>query len=136
MGRPSCCQPSEEGISIAAVAVLAGAAFAYAKIGPAVARIWHLAVQALMIVTLGAVAAAATIVAICLTARAFRMRRDAVQQILLHPVASGDEYPIDDTGRIPQCLACGDTGTVLRAITGSRYQPVPCPQCQPADRAG
>jgi hypothetical protein len=34
------------------------------------------------------------------------------------------------------CLACGGTGTVLRAITGSRYQPQPCPVCEPVQKAG
>jgi hypothetical protein len=34
------------------------------------------------------------------------------------------------------CLACGGTGTVLRAITGGRYQPGECPVCVPVQRAG
>lgn len=34
------------------------------------------------------------------------------------------------------CLACGGTGTVLRAIGAGRYQPGDCPVCEPIMRAG
>jgi hypothetical protein len=132
--RPSCSRPSEGGTSIAAVAVLAGAAFADAKIGPAVARIWHLAVEALMIATITA-AAAVAIVATCATVSLVGKRRHARQQ-MLQTVPSGTRHPVDNADNEPGCLACGDTGTVLRAITGGRYQQQPCPECQPAQRTG
>jgi hypothetical protein len=136
MGRPSCSKPSNEGTSIAAVAILAGAAVADVKIGPAVARIWHLVIEALVIFMLTAAAAVVTIVITCATAHALRNRRRDRQQILLHPVPSATTDSIQEADSRPGCLACGDTGTVLRAITGSRYQQQPCPQCQPAHRAG
>jgi hypothetical protein len=34
------------------------------------------------------------------------------------------------------CLACGGTGTVLRAIGPGKYQPGECPVCEPIARAG
>src|SRR5262249_19752748 len=33
------------------------------------------------------------------------------------------------------CLACGGTGTGLRAISSGRYQPGECPVCEPVTRA-
>jgi hypothetical protein len=135
MCRPSCCKPSSEGAGIAAVAVIAGAAFAYAKIGPAVARIWHLAVEALTIFTLTAAAGAAAILVTWATARIIGSRR-AHRQALPHPVPPAAEPWTARAGGEPGCLACGGTGTVLRAITGSRYRADPCPACDPADQAG
>ena len=134
MCRPSCCKkPPDEGAGIAAVAVIA-AVFAAAKIGPAVARIWHLAVEALMIATITA-AAAVAIVATCATVSLVGKRRHARQQIR-QTLPSGTKHPVDNADNEPGCLACGDTGTVLRAITGGRYQQQPCPECQPAQRTG
>jgi hypothetical protein len=135
MCRPPCCQPSNEGAGIAAIAVLIGAAVAYARVGPAVARIWHLAVEALTIAMLTAAAALAAIVVTWATVRIVRTRRQARQQAILHPVRSGARHPIDQASD-PDCLACGDTGTVLRALSRDRYQEQSCPECQPVHRAG
>jgi hypothetical protein len=135
MCRPSCCKPSNEGAGVAAVAVIAGAAFAYAKIGPAVARIWHIAVEALTIFTLTAASAAAAIVVTWATARIIGGRR-AHRQRLPHPVPPAAEpWPGQESGQ-PGCLACGGTGTVLRAITANDYRADPCPVCEPAEWAG
>ena len=137
MCRPSCCrQSSHEGAGIAAVAVIAGAAVAYAKIGPALARIWHLAVEALTIFTLGCAAAAAGIVVTWATARIIRTRRTRRQAVMQPVQAAARPKPVQEASE-PSCLACGDTGTVLRAIGPSRsYQDQSCPACQPVDRAG
>jgi hypothetical protein len=133
--RPSCCpEPSNEGAGIAAVAVVIGAAVAYAKIGPAVARIWHLAVEALTIFTLTCAAAAAGILVTWATTRIIRTRRTRRQAALL-PVQAVWPEPVQD-GSEPGCLACGGTGTVLRAIGPSSYQDSACPACQPVHRAG
>jgi hypothetical protein len=132
--RSSCCQPSHEGTGIAAVAVIIVAAAAYAKIGPAVARIWHIAVEALTIFTLACAAAAAGIVVTWATARTIRTRRTRRQAVLV-PVQTAAPPSIAPADHQPQCLACGDTGTVLRAI-GNRYQNDSCPACQPVHRAG
>ncbi len=136
MCRPPCCHPpSNEGAGIAAVAVLAGAAYAYAKIGPAVARIWHLAVEALTIFTLTCAAAAAGIVVTWATARIIRTRRTRRKTALLPVQTAAWPEPVQDDSE-PGCLACGGTGTVLRAIGASSYQDQSCPACQPVHRAG
>jgi len=136
MCRPPCCQPpSHEGAGIAAVAVIAVAAYAYAKIGPAVARIWHLAVEALTIFTLTCAAAAAAIVVTWATTRIIRTRRTRRQTVLVPVRAAAWPEPVQDATK-RGCLACGGTGTVLRAITASDYRADPCPACDPAERAG
>jgi hypothetical protein len=133
--RRSCCQPSHEGTGIAAVAIIAGAAVAYAKIGPELARIWHLAVEAVIIFTLGCAAAAAGIVITWATAHFIGTRRTR-QKAVLVPVQAADPPAIPRTDTQPDCLACGDTGTVLRAIGPGSYQHEWCPACQPVHRAG
>ena len=139
MCRPSCCKPSNEGAGIAAVAVIAGTAVVAVKIGPIVTRILHLVVEVLTIIMLTAVTALACIVLGWLTVRIVRWRlrcRSAHPQTTLRPVPYSAR---DDIGRVdtePGCLACGDTGTVLRAIGGSRYQAQPCPACEPVTRTG
>ncbi len=140
MCRPSCCKKSSsEGAGIAAVAVIAGAAIVAVKIGPIVARILHLAVEVLTIITLTAATALACIVVASLTVRIVRRqlrRRSAYRQTTLWPVPTVAREHIDQANDGPGCLACGNTGTVLRAISGSRYQARPCPACEPVKRAG
>ena len=134
MCRPSCCQPPDDGAGIAAVAVIA-AVFAAAKIGPAVARIWHIAVEAVTIFTLTCAAAVTVILVSWAVTRIIGSRR-APRQELPHPVSPGDRYHAAPAGSEPRCLACGGTGTVLRAIGSGRYQPGECPVCEPIMRAG
>ena len=135
MCRPSCCKkPPDEGAGIAAVAVIA-AVFVAVKVGPAVARIWHIAVEALTIFTLTCAAAAACILVTWATARLIGSRR-AHRHVLPYPVPpAAQQYTAPMIG-MPGCLACGGTGTVLRAITASDYRADPCPVCDPAERAG
>ena len=134
MCRPSCCQPPDDGAGIAAVAVIA-AVFVATKIGPAAARIWHIAVEALTIFTLTCAAAAACILVTWATARLIDSRR-AHRQALPHLVWPAARQHAAPVGSEPGCLACGGTGTVLRAITASDYRADPCPACDPAERAG
>ena len=64
MCRPSCCDNSRgQGAGIVAVAVILGAAFIAAKIGPIVARIVHVVLEMLRIagLTAGAVLALAVL---------------------------------------------------------------------------
>ena len=130
MCRPPCCKPPDEGAGIAAVAVIAAVLVGF-KIGPDVARIWHIAVEALTIFTLTVASAAAVILVTWAVTRIIGSRR-AHRQELLHPV-----WPAAaQVGSEPGCLACGGTGTVLRAITANRYRADPCPVCDPAERAG
>jgi hypothetical protein len=135
MCRPSCCKPSNDGAGIAAVAVIAVTAFAYAKIGPAVARIWHIAVEALTIFTLTCAAAAAGILVTWATARIIGSRRAHRQTLPYRVEPTAQHYTVQADGE-PGCLACGGTGTVLQAITASDYRAEACPVCDPADRAG
>src|SRR5215467_6560062 len=137
MCRRCCCNnKSREGAGVAAVAVLAAGAIVAVKIGPIVARILHLAVEVLTIIMLTAASALAAIVLTWLTVRIvrWRVRQHHRQPVTLWPVpATASVSPADSQ---PGCLACGDTRTVLLAITGSRYQARPCPVCEPARKRG
>jgi hypothetical protein len=136
MCRPSCCKPpGHEGAGIAAVAVIAGAAFVSAKIGHAVAEILHTATVILTVLLLTAVAALAAILVTWTAARLIRTRQ-AHRQAVLRLIPSAGPQAADQTHRAPGCLACGGTGTVLRAIGTSSYHNEPCPTCQPVHRAG
>jgi hypothetical protein len=132
MCRPSCCKPSDEGAGIAAVAVIAGAAVAYAKVGHAVTEVLHTATVVLTVLLLTTVAALAAILVTCATARIIGRRRQVQQQPKLLPV----RQPITQVQNAPGCLACGDSGTVIRAIGPSHDQVSPCPVCQPVRRTG
>jgi hypothetical protein len=134
MCRPSCCKPSNEGPGLAAVAVIAGAAVAYAKIGHAVTEILHTATVVLTVLLLTAVAALAAIVVTCAMAHLIRTRR-AHRQAVPRLIPSADPQAVDQAQRAQRCLACGGTGTVLQAITGNDYRADPCPVCDPAERA-
>jgi hypothetical protein len=140
MCRPSCCnKSSSEGAGIAAVAVVIGAAFVAVKIGPIVARILHVVVEVLTIITLTAAAALACLLLGWLTVCIVRWRNrrhHAHRQITLRPVPFTARQHIGQANDDPDCLACGDTGTALRAISGSRYQARPCPACEPVKRTG
>jgi hypothetical protein len=140
MCRPSCCNKStHEGAGIVAVAVIAAFVFVAVKIGPIVARILHVALEVLTIITLTAAAALACLILGWLTSSVVRWRNCrhyADGQITLRPAPFVPQRHIGEPKGDPDCLACGDTGTVLRAISGSRYQARPCPACEPATRAG
>ncbi len=139
MCRPSCCKQSNEGAGIAAVAVFAAGAVVAVKIGPVVARIAHLVVEVLTIIMLTAASALAAIVLAWLTVRIVRWQvrqHHAHRQVTLRPVPSAARDHAGLADAKPGCLACGETGTVLRAIGTSRYQTAPCPACEPATRAG
>ena len=135
MCRPSCCKPPDQGGGIAAVAVIAAVVVA-AKIGPAVARIWHIAVEVLTIFTLTCAAAVVVILVTWATPRLVGSRRRAHRQQLPYSVPPAARQHAVPVGSEPGCLACGGTGTVLRAITASDYRADPCPICDPAERAG
>ena len=125
MCRPSCCKPSGDGAGIAAVAVIAGGAFVYAKIGRAVARIWHLAMEALAIFMLTAASAVVAIMVTWAMARVIRSRR-AHRQTLPYRIEPATLHDTVQADSEPGCLACGGTGMVLRAITASDYRSDRC----------
>ncbi len=142
MCKRSCCccnNKSHEGVGIAAVAAIAAGAIVAVKIGPIVARIIHLAVEVLTIIMLTAASALAAILLTWATVRIvrWRVRRHRPHQPLtLRPVPSPAPDHIRRAVGKPDCLGCGGTGQVLRAITDSRYQARPCPVCEQAAKAG
>jgi hypothetical protein len=111
-----------------------------ARVGPIVARITRTVVEVIRVaaLTTGLVLALAAVTwaAIVITRWQLERRRTAAAdpaRVAAPPVirlsASRSTYP-------DGCLACGGTGTVLRAINGTRYQPQDCPVCEPARLAG
>ena len=120
MCRPPCCNDSGgQGTGIAAVALIMVAALVAAKIGPIVARVLHTVAEVIRLVAL------TTGVVVALAANATQM----VTASTIRVQPSQPSYSAD-------CLACGGTGTVLRAIGSGRYQPGECPVCEPITRAG
>jgi hypothetical protein len=110
-----------------------------AKIGPIVAKIIHIALEVIRFaaLTTGLVLALAAITWAAIMITRWQLRRTAPAvgetQVIAAPIirvsASRASRPAD-------CLACGGSGTVLKAIGGSRYQPGACPVCEPAQWVG
>src|SRR5262245_24117576 len=139
MCRRSCCDNSGgQGAGVAAVALILVGALIVAKIGPIVARIVHVALEVLRIaaLTAGAVLALAVLTWLAvMTARWWLRRRVAWRQAIVQPAEATVRQNLA-AGEPSACLACGDTGTVLRALSGGNYQPRACPVCEPAEWAG
>jgi hypothetical protein len=140
MCRRSCCDKSGgQGLGIAAVAIIMGAAFIAARIGPAVARVVHIALEVIRVVALttGIVVVFAVLAGAVMTITRWQSRRHAaLAPSWVQRVDSSDQEHVEPADHRPACLACGGSGTVLRAISGSRYQPSECPVCEPARRVG
>lgn len=140
MCRPSCCNNTGgQGAGIAAVALVVGAALAAAKIGPIVAHIIHVVLNVIRLVALttGLVVALAVLTwtAIVLIRWQLRRRTLAAARTRVATMPTIRVSP-DHLSSPADCLACGGTGTVLRAIGPSRYLPGACPVCEPITRAG
>jgi hypothetical protein len=141
MCRPSCCNNSGgQEAGVAAVAVLIGAALIAAKIGPIVANIIHVVLEVIRLVALttGLVVALAVLTWAAIVVTRWQLRRRALAaartRVVTMPTAG---FAAEHVGGPADCLACGGTGTVLRAISnGSRYQPGECPVCASIQRAG
>jgi hypothetical protein len=142
MCRPSCCDnPGGQGTGIAAVATIIGAALIVAKIGPIVAQIVHVALEVIWFaaLTTGLILALAAITWAAIMITRWQLRRTAPAagqtQVIAAPAI---RVCPSRASRPADCLACGDSGQVLRAIDsdGGRYQPGACPVCEPAERAG
>jgi hypothetical protein len=142
MCRPSCCDNSGgQGTGIAAVALIVGAALIAVKIGPIVARVVHVALEVIRVaaLTTGLVLALAVIIGAAITITRWQLRRKAPAASQTRVVAPPTIWvPASQVSRPADCLACGGSGQVLRAIDsdGSRYQPGACPVCEPAAWAG
>jgi hypothetical protein len=140
MCRPSCCNNSRgQGAGIAAVAVILGAAIIAAKIGPIVATIVHIALEVIRFaaLTTGLVLVLAAITWAAITITRWQLRRTAPAASPTRVVAAPAIWvSASRASRPAECLACGDSGQVLRAIDDGRYQPFACPVCEPAEWAG
>ena len=140
MCRPSCCNNSGgQGAGIAAVALILGAALIVAKIGPIVAQIAHIVMEVIRIaaLTIGLVLALAVITWAAIMITRWQLRRTAPAagqtQVVVAPAI---RVSASRAGRPADCLACGGSGQVLRALDGGRYQPGACPVCEPAEWVG
>jgi hypothetical protein len=139
MCRPPCCDKSgSQSTGIAAVAVIIGAALVAAKIGPVVAKTIHVALEVIRFaaLTTGLVAVLAVFTWAAIAMTRWQLRRKA---LAANPIQVTVTRPWAQAGPAnrPDCLACGGTGRVLRAISSSgRYRPGECPVCEPVRRAG
>jgi hypothetical protein len=140
MCRPSCCNNSGgQEAGIAAVAILIGAALIAAKIGPIVAHIIGVVLDVIRLVALttGLVVVLAALTWAAIVVTRWQLRRRALvaakTRVVVMPAI---RVTPDQASGVSDCLACGGTGTVLRAIGSSRYQADACPVCEPIMRAG
>jgi hypothetical protein len=142
MCRPSCCDNhGGQRTGITAVAIIIGAALIVAKIGPIVAQMAHVALEVIRIaaLTTGLILALAAITWAAIMITRWQLRRTAPAagqtQVIAAPAIRASP---SRASRPADCLACGGSGQVLRAIDsdGSRYQPGACPVCQPIMRVG
>ena len=115
------------------------AALVAAKIGPIVANIIHTVVEVirLIVLTVGMVVALAAVTWAAIAITRWQLRRKALSANAAQMVTAFTirVQPSQATHSV-DCLACGDTGTVLRAIGSLRYQPGECPVCESIKRAG
>jgi hypothetical protein len=138
MCKPSCCNDNgSQGAGIAAVAFLIGSTLVAAKIGPIVASIVHTVAEVIRLValTISLAMALAVITWAAITIMRWQLRRKALLTTRT-PVTVTRPWQHTEPTERPDCLACGGTATVLRAISGGRYQLRDCPVCDPAPRAG
>ena len=140
MCRPSCCDNSGgQEAGIAAVALLIGAALVAAKIGLIVAHIINVVLDLIRLaaLTTGVVVALAVLTWVTIVVTRWQLRRRALAAART-PVVTMPTIGLaaEQVSRPADCLVCGGTGTVLRAINGGRYQPGVCPVCEPLQRAG
>jgi hypothetical protein len=115
------------------------AALVAARIGPIVARIAHTVVEVIRVaaITTGLVLALAAITWAATVITRWQLQRrtampDSTPGVAPPVIRLSSSHSTHPAG----CLACGGTGTVLRAINGSGYQPQDCPVCEPARRVG
>src|SRR5262245_50087091 len=118
MCRPSCCNNSGgQGAGIAAVALILGAAVIVAKIRPNALQAIRLAA-----LTTGMVLALAAITWAAITITRWQLRRTAPAASRTRVVAAPTIWvSASRASRPADCLACGGSGQVLRAIDGHRY---------------
>ena len=138
MCRPSCCNNNGgQGAGIAAVALIMLAALFAAKTGPIVAHIIHVVLDVIRLVALttGLVLVLAAVTWAAIVIIRWQRRRRALAAARTRVVTIPIRVSADQVSGPADCLACGGTGTVLRAISSGRYQPGECPVCEPVKRA-
>lgn len=139
MCRPSCCdKKGGQGAGVATVAVVIAAALIVAKLGPIVAAIVHIVVEVLRVaaLTTGMVLALVVITWAAIVIGRWQHQRKTLSDRTRLAASATIRPSVHQDSRRADCLACGNTGMVLRAISGGRYQPQDCPVCEPARRAG
>jgi hypothetical protein len=140
MCRPSCCNNNgSQGAGTVAVALIMLATLIAAKIGPIAAHIIHVVLDVIRLaaLTTGLVLVLAAVAWAAIVITRWQLRRGALAAARTRVVAMpAIRFPADQPVGPAGCLACGGTGTVLRAISSGRYQPGECPVCEPVTRAG
>ena len=140
MCRPPCCnQGGSQGPGIAAVALIMLAALIAARIVRIADRIIHVVLDVIRLVALttGLVLVLAAVAWAAIVITRWQLRRRALAAARTRVIAvPAIRFPADQVSGPAGCLACGGTGTVLRAISSGRYQPGECPVCEPVTRAG
>jgi hypothetical protein len=140
MCRPPCCNNNgSQDAGVAAVALLIGAALVAAKIGPVVAKIVHVALEVIRLaaLTTGLVVVVAVVTWAAIVVTRWQLRRRALTAARTEVVTMpATRVSADQVSGPAGCLACGGSGTVLRAISNDRYQPGQCPVCEPITQAG
>ena len=134
MCRPSCCKPRSQAPGVAAVALIIVAGIAVHKISHVLAQIAHEVINVLLLIALIAGAVAAVILAAWIMSWlvCWWLRRQKPHQGQAHSIIG--QLRLARRERV--CLACGGSGQVLRANGTDRFEPRPCPECQPARLAG
>jgi hypothetical protein len=138
--RPSCCDNTRgQGTGTAAVALILLAVLVAARIGPIVARIAHTVLEVIRVaaLTAGLVLALAAVTWAGIVITRWQLQRHTATANPVRVAVSPTFRLSASQSTCPGgCLACGGTGTVLRAINGSGYRPQDCPVCEPIQRAG
>ena len=105
------------------------AALIAAKIGPIVAEVIHTALEVIRLtaLTIGAAAAVTAFTWMVIKITRWQLhRRTAIVASQPRMFAMPQRQQTGPAGQ-QGCLACGGTGTVLRAISADRWQPDPVP---------
>jgi hypothetical protein len=139
MCKPSCCNNTRgQGTGTAAVALIMLAVLIAARVGPIVAHIARTVLEVIRIaaLTTGLVLALAAVTWAAIVITRWQLQRRTVPALAQTPMVATRLWEQAIPVGQPDCLGCGGTGMVLRAINGSGYLPQDCPVCEPAQRVG
>jgi hypothetical protein len=139
MCRPSCCNNSSgQGSGVAVVALIMLAVLVAARVGTIVTHIVHAVFEVVLFaaLTTGLVLALAAATWAAITIIRWQRQRRTALAVGRNPLATTQLWWQAGPAGQRECLACGGSGMVLRAINGRRYQPQDCPACELARQAG